>query len=209
MTSQVTQILENLYEPADIDTIVSSYEHLYMLSKNKLLQLLKSEYCLFDGTLGTFRGPSVTLELLPGSTPVQCRPYPIPHSQRSTFQKELSRLMKLGVLIKNSDSPWASPSFLIPKKNGQVRFLTDLRKVNKMLVRKPYTIPKFLDVIQTLQGFTYATTLDLNMGYYAVKLDKKAQNICTIITPDGKYSYKRLPMGVKCAPDIFKKKWPL
>ena len=68
------------------------------------------------------------------------------------------------MLEKNYDSPWAAPSFIIPKKNGQVRFLTDFRQLNKRLQRKPYPIPKILDMMQTLQGFTYATTLDLNMG---------------------------------------------
>ena len=61
-------------------------------------------------------------------------------------------------------------------------------------------------MLQTLQGFTYATTLDLNMGYYTIKLSESAQRICTIVTPFGRYSYKRLPMGVKCAPDIFQDK---
>ena len=64
-------------------------------------------------------------------------------------------------------------------------------------------MPLIMDLMQTLEGFTYATTLDLNMGYYTIKLDNAAQKICTIVTPWGKYSYKRLPMGLSCAPDIF------
>ena len=60
--------------------------------------------------------------------------------------------------------------------------------------------------MQTLQGFTYATTLDLNMGYYTIKLDRKAQEVCTITTPVGNYAYLRLPMGINCAPDIFQLK---
>ena len=63
----------------------------------------------------------------------------------------------------------------MPKKDGSVRFLTDFRKVNTCLVRKPYPIPKFLDIMQTMEGFSYATTLDLNMGYYTIKLDSNAQ----------------------------------
>ena len=60
--------------------------------------------------------------------------------------------------------------------------------------------------MQTLQGFSYATTIDLNMGYYTIRLSMGAQKICTIVTPWGKYSYTRLPMGVMCAPDIFQEK---
>ncbi len=61
-------------------------------------------------------------------------------------------------------------------------------------------------VLQEIEGFSYATTLDLNMGYYTIRLDQDASKICTIIYPWGKYSYKRLPMGIAGSPDIFQGK---
>jgi hypothetical protein len=33
------------------------------------------------------------------------------------------------------------------------------------------------------------------MGYYTIRLDPAESKMCTIISPWGKYSYKRLPMG--------------
>ncbi len=57
--------------------------------------------------------------------------------------------------------------------------------------------------MQELEGFSYATALDLNMGYYTIRLDPDSSKICTIIFPWGKYSYKRLPMGIAGSPDIF------
>ena len=48
--------------------------------------------------------------------------------------------------------------------------------------------------------------LDLNMSYYTISLDQHASKICTIIFPWGKYSYKRLPMGIAGSPDIFQEK---
>jgi hypothetical protein len=57
--------------------------------------------------------------------------------------------------------------------------------------------------LQELKGFTYATTLDLNMGYYTIRLDPTAAKMCTIIFPWGKYSFHRLPMGFPRSADIF------
>jgi hypothetical protein len=52
----------------------------------------------------------------------------------------------------------------------------------------------------------FATSLDLNMGYYTMRLDPDASRICKIIFPWGKYSYLRLPMGIADSPDIFQGK---
>ncbi len=82
------------------------------------------------------------------------------------------------------------PSFIIPKKDRTVHFLSDFWEVNKRLVRKPFPIPKISTVLQEIEGLTFATALDLNMGYYTIRLDLDAFKICTIIFPWGKYSYK-------------------
>jgi hypothetical protein len=98
------------------------------------------------------------------------------------------------------------PSFIIPKKDKTVRFLSDFWEVNKRLVRKTFPIPKISTVLQEIKGFSYATALDLNMGFYTIRLDPDASKIYTVIFPRGKYSYKRLPMGIAGSPDIFQEK---
>jgi hypothetical protein len=54
-------------------------------------------------------------------------------------------------------------------------------------------------MIRSMEGFTFASALDLNMSYYQIKLDADSQELCTIVFPWGKYKYKykRLPMGIK------------
>ena len=53
-----------------------------------------------------------------------------------------------------------------------------------------------------LEGFKYVTSLDLNMGYYHIKLSPNSKQLCTIVLPWGKYKYQRLPMGLCNSPDI-------
>ena len=97
-------------------------------------------------------------------------------------------------------------SFIIPKSDQTVCMISDFREVNKRLVRKPFPIPQISTVLQELEGFTFATALDLNMGYHTIRLDPDASEICTIIFPWGKYSYLRLPMGIAGSPGIFQAK---
>ena len=92
--------------------------------------------------------------------------FPIPHIHLETLKKEVARLVKLGVLIKQPFSQWGAPTFIIPKKNGQVRVITNFREVNKRLIQTPYPIPKITTMLQDMEGFTFVTSLDLNMGYY-------------------------------------------
>ena len=201
--SRALEILEAKYQPASIDDIV---EHAVLSAPQKLLlkAVLVKHVELFDGNVGCHRGPKVHLELVPDAKPVNCKPFAVPHSRKKAFSDEIARLIDLGVLRKNGNSSWSSPSFIIPKKDtGQVRFLSDFRKLNKQLVRKPFPIPRIIDLMQSIEVFTYATVIDLNMGYYPLVLDKVSQEICTIVTALGKYSYTRLPMGISCAPDIF------
>ena len=112
----------------------------------------------------------------------------------------------MGVLQPQVALEYQSPSFIIPKKNGTVRVVSDFRVLNLKLQQVTYPIPRIQDILISLNGFTYETLLDLNMGYYALRLTPNAQKLCTIVFPWGKYSYLRLPMGIANSPDIFQSK---
>jgi hypothetical protein len=117
----------------------------------------------------------------------------------------MKRLTDMYVFNRSSDSEWAAPTFMQAKKTGDVRILTDFRRLNAQIRRKPFPLPKISDLLRKLSGFKYATAIDLSMGYYHIPLDLEAQKLCTTILPWGKYQYKRLPMGVKTSPDIFQR----
>jgi len=211
-TKRVTKILDAKYEKANLPEVVNNCTHLSVTQKNALLRLLLQHEELFDGTLGEWQDELVNFELRPEAKPYHGRPFPVPHHHKDTIKKEVQRLVEIGVLKPIQESEWAFPSFIIPKKSkvpgqpGTVRFLSDLRELNKRIIRKPYPLPKISTVLQELEGFQYATALDLNMGYYTLRLDLTTSDMCTIIFPWGKYSYQRLPMGASNAPDVFQAK---
>eukprot|EP00804_Cyclotella_cryptica_P023072 CCRYP_000324-RA/>CCRYP_000324-RA protein AED:0.44 eAED:0.44 QI:0/-1/0/1/-1/1/1/0/215 len=195
-TKRLIKILDAKYEKADLRAIVrDNCTHLSGPEQARLLELLQEFEELFSGKLGDWDCKPVSLQLKDGAQPYHGRPFPIPKKHIEITKREVQRLCDLGVLKWQDDSEWASPTFIIPKKDNTVRVVSDFREVNKRIVRKPLPIPKISTVLQELEGFTYATALDLNMGYYTIRLDPDAPKICTIIFPWGKYSYLRLPMG--------------
>ncbi len=48
-----------------------------------------------------------------------------------TFKKELNYLVKIGVLAAQQESEWVLPSFIIPKKDNRVRWISNLRELKK------------------------------------------------------------------------------
>ena len=205
-TERMIKILDSNYRKANLKILVQGALHLNEKQRDLLYKLLLKYEDIFDGSLGEWKTSPVEFELVDGAQPHSQRHYPVPHLYKETFKKELDRLEKLGVLERVQQSEWGSPTFIVPKKDNKVRFVSDFRRLNQKIKRKPYPLPRISDTLQQLEGFQYATSLDMNMGYYHIRLSDQASDMCTIITEFGKYRYKRLPMGVSCSPDIFQAK---
>jgi len=163
----------------------------------------------FQGNVGLWPNTEIGATLVGGATPYHCqRPMSIPHAHCSTLKKEIDCLVSIGVLEEvdgNTAGPWCSPSFIIPKKDGTVRFIADYREVNRRIVRKQWPMPHIADLLQDIGRHYYASALDLSMGSYHFKLDKKLQDMSTFVLPWGLYKYKRPPMpkGLSISPDLF------
>ena len=81
--------------------------------------------------------------------------------------------MNLGVLEKANKSEWGG--------------ISDFWDLIRQLKRKPYPMSKIRKILLNLEGFKYASSLDLNVGYYHIRLSKQASNLCMIILMWVKY----------------------
>ncbi|KAL7477587.1 hypothetical protein ACHAW6_003393 [Cyclotella cf. meneghiniana] len=111
--------------------------------------------------------------------------------------KHVDHLVKIGVFVPTQQSEWALPSFIIPKKDWHVHWMTQ----QSHQVQK-YPLLIILDILQKCSGYNFFTKLDISIQYYTFELDEEKKNLCTIITPFGKYKYARLLMGLTSSTDI-------
>ena len=169
------RILDADYTEVEVDDYVEELKQLNSHERKLLTKTLNKHTTLFSGGLGTLNVKPIRLELVDGAKPYHSKPFPVPKSLERTTKVEMDRLAEIGVFEKNHDSEWAAPTFVQPKKTGHVRILTDFRRLNAVIKRKPFPLPKISDILQKLSGFKYATAIDLSMGYYHIPLNEESQ----------------------------------
>ena len=146
--------------------------------------------------MGIYPHKEFSLKLKPDAKPFHSKPYAVPSVHLATFKKELDRLVEIGVLVPTGASLWAAGTFIIPKKDGTVRWVSDFRHLNKFIDRLQYPLPRVQEIVQNQCPYKFFTEIDVSMQYYTFRLDDKSSELCTIVTPFGKYRYTSLPMGV-------------
>ena len=134
------------YVKANLRDEVNRCDNLTPEQQQDLLELLRKFEHLFDGTLGKWQSDPYEIQLKEEAKPFHAKSFPIPKIHEKTLRDEVERLIKIGVLCKVNRSEWAAPTFVIPKKDGTVRFISDFRELNKRIVRKPYPIPHIQDI---------------------------------------------------------------
>ena len=202
VTKPKQNILESKYEKVDIDDVIRQQDHLDQEDKQSLRRVLEKHTHLFSGTVGRYPHKKMDLELVEGAQPVHLKAYQVPRVHQEVFKAELRRLCQIGVLSRVGSTEWAFPSFIIPKKDGRVRWISDFRKLNELIRRKQYPLPRIQDILRKRSGYSCFTKIDISMQYYTFELTERAKDLCVIVTPFGKFRYNVAPMGVKQSPDF-------
>ena len=197
-----TMILDAKYDGASPEKVAALQTHLTQTQRNDIKNLVAKYPTLFSNTLRKYPHRKIHLELEQTAIPRHARPYSVAHVHREVFKKEIERLVEIGVLRPCGATEWASPTMIIPKKDNTIRDVSDFRELNKVIKRRIYPLPRIQDVLNRRTGYSFFSKLDISMQFYTFELDEKSKDLCTIVTPVGKFQYNRLPMGIKCSPDI-------
>ena len=129
-------------------------------------------------------------------------PRPIPIHQQQQVKEELEKMKDLGV-IQEAIGPteWCSPMVIAMKGNGKIRIFTDMTKLNLADKREMHPMAIVERSLSRIKG-TIFSKLDANSGFWQIPLDEESWEVTNFLTPWGRYFYKKLPFGMKSAPEI-------
>ena len=104
-------------------------------------------------------------------------------------------MLDLGV-IRESSSPYASPTVIVKKPDGSNRICIDYRRLNKLTLFDPEPMPTAEELFQKLSGDRYFSKVDLSKGYWQIKIPEADVPKTAFVTPDGHYEFLRMPFGM-------------
>ena len=83
------------------------------------------------------KNTQVKLEIDETVPPVAQHPQRIPHSMKAKVNAKPQEIRAESIIEKvQGATPWLSPLIAIPKKNGDVRLVLDMRMANTVLTRR-------------------------------------------------------------------------
>ncbi len=123
------------------------------------------------------------------------------------LRRSLDRLVEKGVLVPVTEpTEWVSQMAVVHKRDGKLRICIDPQPLNAALNREHYRLPVLDDVLPKLKDSKVFSKLDVREAYWHVRLDDSSSRLTTMITPFGRYMWKRLPFGLKVSSEIFQRK---
>ncbi|GKE59790.1 retrotransposon-related protein, partial [Tanacetum coccineum] len=118
-----------------------------------------------------------SIPLMPGTQPVNIRPYRHPRVQKDAIEAMVKELLK-SMVIKHSQSSFAYP-------------------VDK------FPIPVIEELIEELGAAKFFTKLDLRLGYHQIRMYEDDIAKTTFKTHEGHYEFLVMPFGLTNAPSTF------
>lgn len=99
--------------------------------------------------------------------PIKQRPRRLPYAYRDEADQQIQEMLANGI-ITPSVSPWSSPIVLVRKKNGDLRFCVDYRKLNQITLNDSHPLPLISDLLDSVKDAKYFSLLDLRSGYWQI-----------------------------------------
>ena len=153
---------------------------------------------------GTFRSDYFSDYKMPvvDHQPWQDKNIPLPQGYKDEIIKLLKEKADAGV-YEEAQSSYRSRWFCVKKKNGGLRIVHDLQKLNGVSIKDSGVPPILEEFVEAYAGRSIYTVLDMYWGFHARILDKDSRDMTAFQSPLGVLRLVSLPMGYTNSPAEF------
>lgn len=142
------------------------------------------------------------IDLVPGTTPPHRPPYRLSHGELEELKHQIDHLLSQG-FIRPSSSPFGAPILFVKKKDKTLRMCVDYRALNALTIKNKYPLPRIDDLLDTVQGGKFFSTIDLLSDYSQVRVKPEDTQKTAFQTRLGSFEYLVMPFGLTNAPATF------
>ena len=177
--------------------------------KQQYLDLILNNHDVFSknkNDLGRATNATHTIHLK-NNAPIFVKQFPVPEAYREQLNLQVKEWLKMGV-VKPTNSPYNSPIFVVPKKDGSPRYVLDFRKLNENSHTDKYSMKTVEECIGDIgrSGSTIFSTLDLSSGFWQLPLDEHSQKLTAFTVQNlGQFQWTRTSQGLHSAPSQYQR----
>jgi hypothetical protein len=148
------------------------------------------------------REVEVSIDILPGTTPIAQAPYRMAPAEFAELKIQLQELLDKG-FIRPSISPWGAPVLFVKKKDGTFRLCIDYRQLNKVTIKNKYPFSRIDDLFDQLKRACVFSKIDLRSGYHRLRIKEQDVQKTAFRTRYGHYEFMVMLFGLTNAPAVF------
>ena len=111
-----------------------------------------------------------SLDIRVGSKPVKQRLRRFDEEKRRAIGEEIHKLLAAGFIKEVFHLEWLANPVLVKKKNGKWRMCPDYTSLNKACPKKPFSLPRIDQIVDSTAGCEILSFLDAYSGYHQIKM---------------------------------------
>ncbi|CAM4648922.1 unnamed protein product [Leuciscus chuanchicus] len=123
------------------------------------------------------------------------------------LRAEIAKLLSKGAIEPlsqaQSEGGMYSRYFLVPKKDGGLRPILDLRRLNKALLKRRFRMLTTRKILSQICQGDWFMSIDLKDAYFQIQIASRHRRFLRFAFEGQAYQYTVLPFGLSLAPRVF------